>query len=417
MKTLLNADLLELFTIPCTYELSEGTARYYSSLTPEWNIIKQLDAVTFVVGFDSPPPNARELPHHNAVNTHLFKPRYFVQGTDYKNIFCIVPNKEVLAHALRSLAVIASHVGRENITVSAEETGQKYADYTAGWRIEDRVIFGWRDSFIKFLKVLWLLENNIELSSVKKLVQELENRLKTPEKQVLDEISVLLYREIGFHLSDFERHFNITYQDSSTPCISSANLDVHGVRISIVQLTWGRTLSQEMMQSLLNINPHVRRMGFVGGIGYAKNDDMQLDDIFLPEALVTQNDSGKFHTTALTNNIFNVAENTYFNKKRVSVGSIKTVVPQIGVLSNTASFKDAADLIDGFDMEFEGFFDVLKKYPSIEYASAHYIMDIPSKGYSLGDTYYHEPYLEKFFKTFNRGKYSCFERVLNFVTT
>ncbi len=414
MPTLSNYNLLDLFAIPNTYNLSEGTARYYSSLTPKWDVIKNLKTINFIVSFDNLPQGATELAYHNSINTHLFKPKFFVLDNKHRNIYCMVPNIEVLAHTLRSLAVISYHLGNKNIKVSVQEKNQKYSDYCKGWEIEDRVILGWRDSFLKFLKVFWLLQNNIEQKYVEKLVQELENRLKEPDENVIDEISEILYKEKGLRLSDFEKHFKITYQNSSTPCIAGANLEINGVKISIVQLTWGLTLSRQMMQSLLDLNPHIKKVGSVGGVGYGKADELQLDDIFLPKGLIVPSKSGKLKAKPITNHIFTVQENTYFKNKKVSTGNMKTVVPQIGVLSNTATFKDYTDLISGFDMELEGFLDVLEKYPNIEYASSHYIMDIPFRGYSLGDTYYYKPYLEKFFKTFNRGKYYCFERILNF---
>jgi len=408
--------LQSLFSIPASYSLSDGSARYYSSMTPAWDIVGKVRRVHFEVSFNPIPCESFELLHHNAINTHLFKPKFYSKDSNIDEIFCTVPSREVLAHTLRSLAIIAHHLGNQHIQITINDQDQKYSSYTGGWQIEDNVIFGWRDSFLKFLKIYWLLESGVSISTVTELVCELENRLMNPDPQKLEEIKKKIYLEKGINVEAFNDVFHISYQDTTTPCISSANLEIHGKKLSIVQLSWGVTLSRDLAQTIVNLNPKIKKIGSVGGVGYAQSDSMQLDDIFLPTGIVTFDQVGNNRMKQFQNHIFAVKENKYFIPSRCATGYMHTVVPKLGVLSNTAIFKGRDLHISGFDMELEGFLDVLLQYPSIEFASSHYVMDLPFRGYSLGDTYYYRPYLEQFFKKFNRGKYSCFERVLQFVT-
>lgn len=388
--------LSSLYKISDDYSLPDATKRYYGSMTPVSESLRTLLHVDFEMSYAEP---KECLPHDNPINTHLFKPKY-------QDAKCYVANAEVLAHTLRSLSVMAHHVGNNRMTVTVRGLGHHYIDYCNNWEMADRVILCWKDSFLKFLKVYWLLSNGVDKSQVHRLVCELENRLSIPNPSVMAEID-LACRTKGISLDRFEEAFSVRHQNTSVSWITAANLQVDGIPITIVQFPWGISLAQEMLSALLSRHPTIRRIGIIGGIGYLREDDMQLDDAFLATDLL------RSERQSLDNRIFDVPENTFF-KKRASKGMIKTVVPTIGVLSNTASLKARRAEISAIDMEFEGFLNVMD---GREFAAAHYIMDLPYRGLSLGDTYYHRPYLEKFFMTFNRGKYYCFERVLRFMQT
>lgn len=389
-------ELSSLFNIPDGYSLSDGTKRYYGSMTPVLAEITSMNHVDFEVSYTEP---KECLPHDNPINTHLFKPKYTNSGAR-----CYVPNTEVLAHTLRSLAVLAHHVGNSRVTVSVHNLGHRYLDHSKNWKIADRVLLCWKDSFLKFLKIHWLLSSGVDTHQVHRLVCELENRLSVPNPAVLAEIDFACQAN-GISLGSFEDAFAIQHQNSSVPWITSANLRIGSTPITIVQFPWGISLAREMLSTLLSLHPKIKRVGLVGGIGYLRDDDMELDDPFLATEVL------RSEAQTLKNLIFEVPENTYF-KKRASTGLIKTVVPTIGVLSNTAALKNQRTNICAIDMEFEGIVDAVGLK---EFGAAHYIMDLPLRGLSLGDTYYHRPYLEKFFRTFNRGKYYCFERLLTFM--
>lgn len=408
--------LSDLFIIPETYVLTESTARYYGSLTPSLEVMKKMRAIHYETTFDLPPATAHHLPYENDVNVHLFKPKFFTDTPDATEVKCIVPCSEVLAHSLRSLAAFAHTLDRKDIAVTTVENRRPYKELCNNWKISDRVILCWRESFLKFLRVHWLLENGVNPAYIQELVCELENRLKEPGAEAMARLADNIQREHGLRLDDFETMFDIRHQLTPNPCVASSVLQYKGKEITLIQLSWGRELSKEIAEAVFTMNPGVSKIGSVGGVGYAKDDHLSLDDIFLPRGLVIPDDQGSFQTHDFPNRIFDAPENTYFKEKNVSEGYMKTVVPTIGVLSNTAAFKDKIDLISGFDMELEGFREILDSHSHIQHASAHYIMDLPFRGLSLGDTYYYRPYLEQFFQTFNRGKYYCFERMLSFIS-
>lgn len=407
--------LHNLFPIPDTYTLSQSTARYYGSLTPSVATMSKAKAFHYKITFDLPPAAAQQLQYENDVNVHLFKPRFYVDSSDTPEVQCIVPCPEVLAHSLRSIAAFTHSMGRKDIEITIADERRPYQELCKDWHISNNVVLCWRESFLKFLRVHWLLEQGVNPSYVQELVCELENRLKEPDPEAMHRLTSRIQQEHGVNLDDFEQTFNIRHQLTSSPCVASSIFDYKGKEITLIQLSWGRDLSAEIAEAALAMNPNIQKIGSVGGVGYAKDDNLSLDDIFLPQGLVVSDEQNSFRTHDFKNHIFNTPENTHFTGKNISNGYMKTVVPTIGVLSNTAAFKHKMDLITGFDMELEGFRGVLDRHPEIRHASAHYIMDLPFRGLSLGDTYYYRPYLEKFFRTFNRGKYYCFERMLSFM--
>ncbi len=88
----------------------------------------------------------------------------------------------------------------------------------------------------------------------------------------------------------------------------------------------------------------------------------------------------------------------------------------MGVLSYSAQCKtDNHPSFHAVDMEKEAFITELRKSLPIEWASMYYIMDIPSKGIGLGDTYYNSSFLTELLNNPNRGKYYCFEKIIGFL--
>jgi hypothetical protein len=280
------------------------------------------------------------LPYENNVNVHLFKPRFYAQTSDTSVIRCIVPCQEVLAHSLRSLAVFAHSLNRNDITVTIKNNSQPYGELCDKWKISDHVILCWRESFLKFLRVHWLLDQGVDQLYVEKIVCELENRLKEPDVEAMASLRKDIQRAYGLDIDDFEKTFNVRHQLTDNPCVASSIIEYKGKEITLIQLSWGRSLSGEIAGTVLKMNPEIQKIGSVGGVGYAKDDHLALDDIFLPRGLFTEDGEGSFQNRDFPNHIFDTPDNKYFTGKRISEGYMKTIVPTIGVLSNTAAFRE-----------------------------------------------------------------------------
>ncbi len=107
-------------------------------------------------------------------------------------------------------------------------------------------------------------------------------------------------------------------------------------------------------------------------------------------------------------------ENTIFTHKERIRGNIKTVVPDLGVLSTSEKYHKNRNLIDAFDMEFEGYYRALAS-TNIKLNAAFYFMNKEDINIKLKNTYYYRPYLKNLYNDFNRGKYYCFEMVINWL--
>ncbi len=153
----------------------------------------------------------------------------------------------------------------------------------------------------------------------------------------------------------------------------------------------------------------------MGGVGYTKNNNINVDDIFIPTNIAKETAEGNISIEKIQNKALDNAETKYFKDKKIATGTIKTVVPRLGLLSNTGPYTDFLEQIDAFDMELEAIALATQSLNNIELAAAYYIMDNEKKGLPLGKTYYDMDFLKNLFGAFPRGKHQCYEIALNFL--
>lgn len=409
MKKLLASEPLhQLYKLPDSYVFSEASKRYYGSLTPQWDKLADINAIDFEIRLLGD-VDGSELPYQNDINPHVFKPRFYT--TDSATALrCIVPNREVLAHTLRSLFVSSSHLDHSQIIVSAVDHEESYAQHNAHWNIHDNVIVCQIPSFLNFLCNLWLLNHTVSRQTVAQLSHEFENRFKEPDARLIQELWSSIQEAHHLQPSDFEKAYNIQPQTSPSNRIAATNITIGTTDITLLQLTWGYDLSHAMLASAFARNPGIKNVVMLGGVGYLGQADISVDDIFVPEGLVRLQ-QGKATLQKLNNKILSTP-NKIFTAKELDRGNLHTVIPTIGTMSHTALLSNAEYPVGAIDMEVEAFLDVLADYPHVSTYLLNYIMDMPSKGISLGDTYYNPTFAKKLFHDFNRGKYFCFEQAL-----
>lgn len=51
-------------------------------------------------------------------------------------------------------------------------------------------------------------------------------------------------------------------------------------------LPWGLSLAEELTKAVLALNPKICSVGMVGGVGYIGNSECEVDDIFVPNAIM-----------------------------------------------------------------------------------------------------------------------------------
>lgn len=66
-------------------------------------------------------------------------------------------------------------------------------------------------------------------------------------------------------------------------------------------------------------------------------------------------------------------------------------------------------------MEYEAIHKVVQEHPKCSLGAIFYIMDQPNANINLGDTYYTKKFLENLFSKFERAKFFCFEKVLEYL--
>ena len=135
------------------------------------------------------------------------------------------------------------------------------------------------------------------------------------------------------------------------------------------------------------MNPAIKRIGVVGGVGYTGNDECKVDDIFIPDSFMDGDD--EIHQIREIKNGINSSQNTqYFKDYTIVEGCLKSVFPEIGKLSNIQTYRKSLHKIDALDMEFEAIYRVVKEHTQTNLGVIYYIMDLPRQNINLGDTYY-----------------------------
>lgn len=404
--------LSDISAVPHTYSLSPSKLRYWNSLVPEYCILENIKKITIVESFFTDKPadlsNWAYVKHQNSINTHLFKPRYYVNKVgDELIVYCA--SKEIIAHTVRALSVVASCMYYPNITVEIGKEPGDIADLDFG-ELKKNVLVCRIPSYLDFMKILYLLRTGVPKSEVKKhfIAKELARLNSSLQSSLDDHIE-----KIGGKTYDFEKIFKLKIHKTKSPYFFTASLVFDEKEISLLQLPWGITLSESMLERAFESNG-IKKLGFVGGAGCIGKNHGSVDDAFYVNNIVLGNDYDGYEIKEIDNSLLKSPDNTYFTDKNVVHGNIKTVTPKLGALSTTAQYKNGMEFIFAFDMEFEGFYKAFKN-KKIEVGAVHYYMDKENVGVELGDTYYYEPFLRDLLSNFNRGKYFCFEKVTNWL--
>lgn len=397
-------NLFKLFSIPEFCNLSADEKNYYGSLTPQWRLLENISRIKFIVSLFLP-KEGKLLPYENEVNVHLFKPKFY-QYSD-SSIVCYVASQEVLAHTLRALTFVCCAMKHTiDVAFSDDVDAKKIAQLISKWLIHDHVIVCRIESFVHFIKIMSLYKRNISINDIENFSINYElSRLPRDD-------SILGVQSDGI---DVDIDFDLTYFPTASPYIISANIKYEGLHITLLQLTWGQSLSWELIDNVFKCNPNIKKVGFVGGVGYIGKENVNVDDIFIPEYLVESDDN--YSIKKIRNNIFNSRDAVIFKGKKVAAGRLRTVTPKIGILSSISKLPEhIKSKIDAVDMEMEAFIKKLDAYPDTKIGVCYYIMDKPNQGQSLGSTYYNISFLRNLFSTYHRAKHYCFERVLYFIT-
>lgn len=395
--------LFEFFSLPKSCNLSAEEKNYYGSLTPQWCLLGNINRIKFIVSLFLP-QEGKLLPYENGVNVHLFKPKFY-EHSDL-SIVCYVASHEVLAHTLRALALVCCAMKHHiEVSFSDDEGSEKIAQLISKWLIHDHVIVCRIESFIHFMKILSLYKIKANINDIRDFA-------------INYELSRLPHNEscIGVQSGSInvEVDFCLTYFPTTSPYIIAANIKYEGVHITLLQLTWGQSLSAQLIDSVFKHNPNIKKIGFIGGVGYIGKEDVNVDDVFIPEYLIETDDS--YSVKKIRNDIFISGREMIFNEKKVVAGRLKTVTPKIGVLSSMSKLPEYIKSgIDAVDMEMEAFIKKLDCYPETKIGACYYIMDKPKQGQGLGSTYYNISFLRNLFSTYHRAKHACFERVLYFM--
>lgn len=417
MKQIINQQSLEkLLTVPRNHKLTENDIRYHGSLIPELKVLKKIKSIKFEITYKTKcGKNKPELVHQNSVNTHIFKPKFFRESRGC--LLCLVSSRDVLVHTIRSLAIMNKHYTKNKILVSATDREDSHEDFCKNYKINDYIFIGRVESVINFLRMKWLIEQNVlERKNVEKLFIGLElSRLNLAKSlHMLEglEQRYLIDKKLSFKQVD--REFDLKRFKTKSPYIEKANVRIGGIPISIIQLTWGYSLSLKMMKHILEKNKNIKKVGIVGGVGYVGKKRVSIDDVFEPENLIL-NQNGKIRTISIENEIFTLPKNNYIFKKNSIRGNIYSVVPQLGKISYTKAVR-GFESIHAYDMEKAAFVKIIKKSKA-KIASSYYIMDFPYTALDFGGTYYSYQFLKKLFGRKDRGKYYCFERIMHFLTS
>lgn len=403
------------FELPEDYSFNENAIRYFGSLTPSWDLLKEVKHINLILEIDRFNNNGN-LGHHNPVNSHLFKPKFEYERKS-SHLYCYVASSEILAHTLKGLYFADYFSTKIDFQISTEDRrNRNIKEYIKNWVINDNIVICRIESFLLFLRILLLFELKVDIEDIQKFVVltelsrvsvEVQDKLKAYVKNM-----ELKYR---FNLEEvFSDYYSIEPQETLSPYILATNVKIMNKSLTLVPLTWGYSLTFELLDSILNKNKKIKRLAVCGGVGYIGNEDVSVDDIFIPTKILT-GDREKGYKIKKVKNGINHNDALKLFSKRVSSGTIRSVRPTVNIFSNTSSLGSRINEIDAFDMELESIIDVLKKYPKISTGFIYYIMDKPNEGLGLGATYYNENFLKKLLSAYNRGKFYCFEKIISFI--
>ena len=388
--------ILSSYVSANTINLSQGDQRYYGSLIPPINDLKKIKLFRFEVNSKRNSIKCKQLDLHNNVNVHLFKPKYFTNENG--EAICVVPNMEVLAHTIKGLYLYSKWLGIDDIGIEyhINNTSIPVLDKI---KINNRIVICRVESIIQYMFIEWLLEIGIDFDTVRKYSINFElNRLKRNLSiSKLDNLFKKFKNDINYQEFDLESDYFIV-----------VNLKYKNNDVTLIQLTWGESMA-EQIATAISKEINVKKCAIIGGVAYIGPGQAQIDDIFIPTGILN-NLNKQVH---INNRINESINNKLFANKSIWQGLQASVTTTFDCLSNSEKIINIPEKVNSIDMELSGFIKGMSL--SIELGLIYYIMDLPYQGIGLGETYYNYDFLYKLFSNFNRGKYYCFEKALNFI--
>ncbi|MGD9129282.1 MAG: hypothetical protein PVJ09_02235 [Candidatus Woesebacteria bacterium] len=406
-----NYILSDIYRVPKDKQLKRSEILYHGSLTPLWfNLYKWKNYSIKVSYADSVfTADYKVLPYENEINPHLYKPLFYEKKNE-QTLYIQVTSVDTLWHTLRSLAIINAHLSLSNdIPITVSFYNKDYHHFASHWQLHERVMIGRCISIINYFRLIYLLENKyLDRTELDKISINLElSRIKPIEINQYDSL---------FELAD--KAIKLEKLQSKSKVVIGYNLSWQNQKLTVLQLPWGVGMAEELIKALYQLQPQLKKIGLVGGVGYIGQNKASIDDLFVPDSLIKTDKEGNYSETKIANFYSSIPKNKYFpeEKKNLSTGKIFSVIPLKGALSRSEMVKKSPIECQAIDMELKGFIKAFEAIDSkTDLAAVYYIMDTIHK--LQGDTYYSYRFLEKLFSSTERGKYVCIEKISNFLTS
>lgn len=397
--------------------LNKYTSLYLESFIPDFKTLKKVKSIKIKIS-NNINKKFTFIKNKNSVNAHLFKPYYVLKEN---NIICYCATKIIAKQVIKAWNEYFIFSKKINFLKKTHyfkpSTNVIYNNLSLHLlskipKNED-VVIAKIDSFHSFIRLYYLYNFlNISLNIIKKISTEIElGRLKN---NLFYSNNQYIFKK---HLtkSDFlKMNTSVRIKNfKKGRYIIAADVTFINKKMTLVNLPWGWDLSYVLTKNLLKTNKNIKRLYVVGGVASLIKGS-RVDDIFLPTS-TTNTTKLNFNNNFLNN--FKQGRNelspSKLFKKRVFSGNLYCVDSSIGHEDDFVENCIAND-VQGFDMESYGIIKAISNI-NVNIFFINYIMDLPHQNLCLGATYYYKPFLKKLFSRFNRGKYFCFDNVLNII--
>jgi len=397
---------------------------YLESLLPKEPYLSKIESVEIVISpFVNNGGKFQYVDFENPVNAHQFKPNYYLNSNNTLTCYCATIT--VAKHVQKAWKIYSKNfkplktkIKINNDYGSLNTTYDLYSPYIdvllKNNPIHENVIIGRIDSINAFLKMLYIKnELGIDQFDLKRLYIRLEqHRLKHNLLSIHN--SQIFKNFLGNNnFRKLESNFKLNTMRLGR-YLETENIIYKNKGVTLVNLPWGQDLAFTLTKKLLTKNNKIKKIMIVGGVGSVA-DYVDIDDIFL--ATSTQDEKG--NKIEFQNEFLGIlpagkkliSPSRLFSK-RVCKGKLLCVNSSLGHKDDFSQIaKDKG--ISGFDMESYGILKAIKEVGvKTKIYMIHYIMDLPLKGLGLGATYYNKEFLKRLLSNFNRGKYFCFDWVL-----
>lgn len=383
---------------------------YIYSLLPAQEVLDSIKKIDIVITTDVD-GSLSHIRHRNPINNHQYKPIY-IKSQKKNHLFCYVATPIIASHVYKGWQIYSEVSGKKyKITLlPSVETDKIYSLHAKNLirklGIKENIVFARLDSFIGFLRMKKLIEDyKVSKKNVDKLFIELElHRLKHG-------LLTIHYKDIYTRILGKKLFEKILKELPLDPIYEGRylwgqNIIYNDKEFTVINLPWGRDLA-ETIAKFLPLKK-IKNIYLIGGVG-SIDENIEIDEIFVPTAVVDKENS-RF---IIKNKFEELNNNLIFKNfsKRISKGVLCCIDSSLG--SKSGSSKEAkANGISAFDMESVGFLKVVNE-ADINLFMIYYIMDLPLKGLGLSSTYYSRTFLKKLFSKPDRGKYFCFNAVIN----